>query len=408
MTKKSILLFLLVLSILLFTSACGSKFTTLIEDLSVASPTTFVPTSDPSQVGNSYVKVSGQINETNVSVETSPRQQEMSSGNEISEESGLEKKVYREGDIIAFDPIGVDPDGDIITYTYSRPLNSSGQWQTEIGDAGTYQITITASDGKTEVQKKVILLILSSNRAPSIDNLEDLTVAEGDIIALHPKVFDYNGDTVEIQYSKPFNNEGQWQTTYDDAGTYLAKVTVSDSVTSVEKQITIIVTNTDRAPVLDDIASITAVTGDTVQITPHAVDQDHDEIAYAFSDPFDAAGKWQTAEADVGTYTATVTATDGALFDKKTVAVVINHKNQAPVISVSTVRGQETEKIILAPTIVDPEGDSYTVTYNAPFAADGTWQTGYTDAGNYDVTITATDSNGAVSTATVRVEVLDK
>lgn len=408
MTKKSILLFMLVLSILLFTSACGSKFTTIIEDLSVASPTTFVPTSDPSQVGSSYVKVAGQQNQTSsVHVETTPSGKEISS--EENEPSvGLEKKVYREGDLIAFDPIGVDPDGDIITYAYSRPLNSSGQWQTEIGDAGTYQITITASDGKTEVEKKVILLILSSNRAPSIDNLEDLTAAEGDLVELHPKIFDYNGDQVEIHYSKPFNDAGQWQTTYDDAGTYLAKVTVSDSVTSVEKQITIIVANTDRAPVLEEIASITAVAGDAIHLSPHATDQDNDEITYSFGDPLDTSGTWQTTESDVGTYTATIIATDGTLFDKKTVAIVVNHKNQAPVISISTVRAQETDKIVLAPVIVDPEGDTYSVTYSAPFTADGKWQTGYDDSGNYEATITATDSNGAVGTAVVRVEVLDK
>ncbi len=407
MTAKRVILLNIFLILLLIT-ACGTKFTTIIQDLSVASPTTFVPTSDPSKIGSSYVKVAGQQNETaNVTVQTNLEESTASSEEESTNE-GLEKKVYREGDMIAFDPIGVDPDGDVITYTYSRPLNASGQWQTEVGDAGTYQITITASDGKTEVEKKVILLILSSNRAPSIDNLDDLTVAESDLVELNPKVFDYNGDQVQIEYSKPFNEQGQWQTTYDDAGTYLAKVTVSDNVSTVEKQITIIVTNTDRAPTLEDFEAVTAVAGDRIQITPNAADPDSDALTYTFSSPLDSSGKWQTTEANVGTYTAKVTVNDGTLSAMKTVAIVVNHKNVAPVISVNDIRAEETEKIILTPTIVDPEGDSYAVTYSEPFAADGTWQTGYDSAGEYDVTITATDSNDAVGTATVHVQILDK
>lgn len=437
MTKKyllkkissfSLILILTVLFILLFVSGCSNKFTTIIEDLSVASPATFAPIANSpplessSGQGNSYVKVAEQNQtsiqnnlQTNVSVETSSSTSSLES--EFSDDSNdpndshkseLEKKVYREGDLIAFDPIGVDPDGDIITYSYSRPLNASGQWQTEVGDVGTYQITITASDSKTEVEKKVILLILSSNRAPSIENLDDLTVAEGDLVQLTPKVFDYNGDTVEIHYSKPFNDAGEWQTTYNDAGTYLAKVTVSDNMTSVEKQITIVVTNTGRAPVLLEISPITVVAGEQIQITPSASDLDNDLLTYIFSDPLDAKGTWQTTQADEGTYTATVTATDGTLSDTKTVTLVVNHKNQAPVISMSTIRAEETDKIVLAPTIVDPEGDSYIVIYDHPFETDGTWQTRYNDSGSYDITITATDSNGAVGTALVRVEVLDK
>ncbi len=394
-------LFFSIVCIILFLVfvSCSQKITTAIEDLSVSSPITFVPL-ESTKSGNSYVKVTQQ----NITEEqTEPKYEE---NNDNDEE--LEKKVYREGDMIAFDPIGIDPDGDVITYTYGKPLNEKGQWQTVIGDAGTYQVTITASDGKTEVEKRVIILVLSANRAPTIDGLEDMTVAEGDMIVLNPKVFDYNGDEVTVLYSKPFNEKGEWQTDYDDSGTYVAKVTVSDDQTIVEQQITITVTNTNRAPVLEEINHVSVFAGELMKITPKATDPDGDPVTLAFSVPLDANGNWQTTEKDVGTYTATVIASDGQLQDEKIVSIIINHKNKAPVISLDEVRAEETDRIVLKPTIVDLEGDEYTVTYSAPFDSTGVWTTDYDDAGEYVVTITATDSEGATSSLDATVVVYER
>ena len=320
----------------------------------------------------------------------------------------MEKRVYREGDLVSFDPIGVDPDGDVITYTFSRPLDEKGKWQTDIGDVGTYQITITASDGKSDVEKRVILLILSANRAPSIDGLEDMTVVEGNLVVLKPKIFDYNGDEVVLEYSKPFDQDGEWQTDYDDSGTYLIKVSVSDNETTVEKQITIVVTDTNRAPVLGDISHISVFAGDLITLEPTAADPDGDLVTFSFSGSFSSDGSWQTTEADVGTYTTTVTASDGTLDTEKLVSIILNHKNQAPIVIMDSVRAEETDRIVLKPTIVDPEGDAFTVTYSEPFDSSGVWVTDYDDSGQYTVTITATDDDGAVGTLTVSVTVYDK
>jgi hypothetical protein len=366
---------------------------TVVEDLSMASPV------EADELGSSYVKIV-ESNETKEVIETTEPTTE-----ELNE---LEKKVFREGDLISFEPIGTDPDGDIITFSYSKPLDNEGQWQTQIGDEGTYLVTITASDGKTEVEKKVVLLILSTNRAPSIDDIEDMTVAEGDLITLQPKVFDYNGDEVQIKYSKPFNENGEWQTTYEDSGTYVVKITANDSITSTEKQITIIVTDVNRAPVLDALEGINAYAGDFIEIKPHAEDSDGDSVTYTFSSPLSVDGTWQTTETDEGTYTIDVTADDGKSETTQHVEVILNHKNKAPVISMDALTIEETQLVTLEPTITDLEGDSFTVTYSEPFDNNGTWQTGYDDAGEYTVVITATDSKNAVSTVEVSITITDK
>ncbi len=382
---------LLLVYICIFLASCGQNIVTVIEDLSVASPV------EVQDFSTSYVK----IVETNQShVETTEPT--------IEETNELEKKVYREGDLIEFDPIGTDPDGDIITYSYSRPLNNDGQWQTEIGDAGTYLVTITASDGKTEAEKKLVLLILSANRAPSIDNLNDMVIAEGDLITLKPKIFDYNSDEVQVEYSKPFNENGEWQTGYEDSGTYVVKITASDLITTTEKQITIVVEDKNRAPVLKLLNDMSMYAGDFVEITPEAEDPDGDAVTYSFSSPLSSGGTWQSSEEDEGIYTIKVTASDGKSETTEDVQVTLNHKNKAPVITLSPVTAQETELVTLQPTITDTEGDEFVLTYSKPFNENSEWQTGYEDSGMYAVIITATDSNGAVSTLEVTVTITDK
>ena len=67
----------------------------------------------------------------------------------VVDTNDLPTYTFREGDVVQVrQDIAYDPDGGEITYTFSAPLDESGRWQTEIGDAGTYIITITASDGR--------------------------------------------------------------------------------------------------------------------------------------------------------------------------------------------------------------------------------------------------------------------
>ncbi len=412
--RTEILTLLLILLTLFLLSGCGERTVTVIEDLSLSAPTTFVPLDESTDLGSSYVKMNNVtedtplVEETDATGETDEIAQEVTEELSSEEEDALDKRVYREGDLIEFDPIGLDPDGDVITYSYSRPLDEKGQWQTGIGDAGTYLVTIAASDGKTEVEKKVIILVLSANRAPTIDGLEDMTVAEGDLVVLKPKVFDYNGDDVSVIYSKPFNENGEWQTDYDDSGVYVAKVSVNDGVTTVEEQITIIVHNENRAPVLASLTEISALAGDLVTLVPTATDADGDTVVFSFEEPLSSDGTWQTSDADEGTHIVTVSATDGKESTSSTVSVVLGHKNKAPVISLADVRVEETENIVLNPMVSDPEGDSYAVTFSEPFDVHGTWQTDYDDSGVYTVTVTATDSSGASNSVDIQVTVTNK
>jgi len=72
------------------------------------------------------------------------------------------------------------------------------------------------------------------NHAPVIDDIADITVNEGKIVTVNPTATDVDGDVLTYTYKqKPaksivINNNLSWTTNSNDAGTYPAKVCVSD------------------------------------------------------------------------------------------------------------------------------------------------------------------------------------
>ena len=61
--------------------------------------------------------------------------------------------VLDENGLVSIIPVTTDDDGDVLTLTYSIPLNSNGQWQTDYNSAGAFVITVIASDGVSATSK---------------------------------------------------------------------------------------------------------------------------------------------------------------------------------------------------------------------------------------------------------------
>ncbi|NOZ80083.1 MAG: hypothetical protein GXP63_00280 [DPANN group archaeon] len=158
--------------------------------------------------------------------------------------------VVTEGDTVSLVVNASDLDGDALETTFAPPLDKDGRWVTQVGDAGDYELTITVSDGKVSVIKKVPLTVKAYNNPPVISGLEDMTVKEGDTIVLQPTVSDADGDQVSISYSG-WMTSSTYTTTYDDAGTHSVTVTADDGKASVSKTITITVEDVNRPPVFE-------------------------------------------------------------------------------------------------------------------------------------------------------------
>lgn len=161
--------------------------------------------------------------------------------------------TVKEGDLVTVNPTATDPDGDIITFDYSEPLNSDGQWQTQLGDVGAYTVEVIASDGFNEKRRGFILIVGKANLPPTIEVVDEILVTETETIVLDPTVTDPDGDEVDISYSGWFDTQ-KYTTTYDDGADpfreYIVTITASDGENSVSKDISIKVFNKNRDPVL--------------------------------------------------------------------------------------------------------------------------------------------------------------
>ncbi len=164
---------------------------------------------------------------------------------EVEEE--LAKIIVKEGELVVLKPESEDPDTDTILYTFSEPLDKDGRWQTKKGDAGNYEITVTASDGELTDTQKILLIVESTNKPPVLSPIADITVNEGETVSLEPVATDPDGDEVTVTYSG-WMTEASYTTNYNDAGTHIVTVTASDGIESASQDVIVTINNINRPP----------------------------------------------------------------------------------------------------------------------------------------------------------------
>lgn len=79
----------------------------------------------------------------------------------------------------------------------------------------------------------------------------------------------------------------------------------------------------NHAPILDLIENITVDEGDLVNMSPTATDPNGDNLTFSYTAPLNSSGLWQTVAGDGGSYTSTVTVSDGALNDSQNVTIEV-------------------------------------------------------------------------------------
>lgn len=160
--------------------------------------------------------------------------------------------TVKEGELVNLKINTQDEDNDEITITYSQPLDSEGKWQTSQGDSGKYPITITVSDGTSETSQDIILIVESTNSAPVLEPINDITVNEGETITITPVASDPDNDELKITYSG-FMTSNTYTTNFNNAGEYTVTVTVSDGSLEASQEVQIIINNVNRPPTIESI-----------------------------------------------------------------------------------------------------------------------------------------------------------
>ncbi|MBI2665840.1 hypothetical protein HYX12_04425 [Candidatus Woesearchaeota archaeon] len=251
----------------------------------------------------------------------------------LKEEAVLEEEAdivrVKENEMIKLTAKVVDPDKDTVSYTFSNPLDKTGQWKTSYGDAGEYFTTITASDGVHKTERRLKIVVERVNVPPKIESLQSVVVKEGETVELTPKVSDPNKDKVMVTVSEPLKN-GKFKTDHTSAGEYQIIVTASDGEMESEESFTLTVQDVNVLPEITGVADLKVKEGETVKLDPKITDLDEEEVSLTISEPIGNDGVWETGYTSHGDYVVTITADDGKDKVTKKINVSVVDVNMPP------------------------------------------------------------------------------
>lgn len=303
--------------------------------------------------------------------------------------------TVHEAESVHFDLPSTDADNDPITYSFKKPLDGNGIWQTTYDDAGTYTTTITASDGELSTSEKVIITVLDVDRAPLLTVPPEVQRREQEKVSFAIDSSDPDGD--DITFSIEGLPEGalfdehtktiEWPTTFDTirrkggvisnilnslrlerfllrSRAFPVKITSCGKELCTLKTTTIIVYNVNRGPTMGAIAPVTLTETEKLVLKAHADDPDGDIVHYYFTKPLGkSSGEWQTTPNDQGMYTVYVTGTDGQIGDTIPVNITVLNKNQEPTIKIQNddLVVNEGQEFTLRVGAEDPDGDNITL-----------------------------------------------
>lgn len=321
-----------------------------------------------------------------------------------------------EGDLVSLKLKAIDEDGDPLTYTFTEPLNESGQWQTTYGDYGEYEITVTVSDNKTETSKKLLLKVNKVNWPPVLEDLEDIIITETEKAVIEPKAFDEERDSITYTISDPIGNDGVWQTGYDDAGEYEITVTASDQTHIATKTFTLIVEDLNRDPLIEsstpEESSIEIDEGEEIKFSVSATEPDKDPLTYSWQldDAQISTDSSYTYHADydsAGTHQIKVDLSDGQSILRRTWDIIVNNVNRPPILEpIQDIVINENQTFILDFSASDPDGDDIMYRITDPIGSDKEWTPTFDDVGEYEIEVTISDGE-LTDSQIVKLTVLD-
>ena len=237
--------------------------------------------------------------------------------------------TVKENELLSLKVNVEDPDNDSVMYTFTKPLNKSGEWKTNYGDVGEYTITLTATDGKLSSSQKIKLVVDRVNVPPVIAALKDLIVNEGEVVVVEPKVTDPNSDAVSVAISEPLKS-GKFMTDHTSAGEYKIIVMATDGELESKETFSLRVNNVNMLPKISGVQDVTVKEGETVTLKPVVTDLDEDQIKLSITEPVGNSGVWKTSFTDHGEYMITITADDGKDKVTKKVRVQVLDVNMPP------------------------------------------------------------------------------
>ena len=325
--------------------------------------------------------------------------------------------TINEGEGINFEIIASDLNKDPLTYEWKLDeelvsKKESYNYKSDYGDAGTHKIIIIIFDGEEELKKEWIINVNKIDREALLDNIQDITATEGDIIQLDlPNFKKYN---LQYEISGRIDKNNYQETGYDDAGIYDITITIKDRSFTYSKTIRIEIIDKDRPPTFKPIANAWLDENQQVTIELEAEDPDGDLIEFSAENmPPGASLKGNKFEWVTNYNTVTKNNLLDKTLDKfhllynpskvtftakskeaevtQQILIMVKDVNRAPILKeLLPITVNEGEDIILEPEAEDPDGDSISYSYSG-WTDINPHTTTYEDAGTYKVKVIASD-----------------
>tara|TARA_Y100000310_G_scaffold314311_1_gene363556 strand:- start:1541 stop:2572 length:1032 start_codon:yes stop_codon:yes gene_type:complete len=144
-----------------------------------------------------------------------------------------------------------------------------------------------------------------------------------------------------------------------------------------------------------------------VQLKPQAEDPDDDELVFTYTSPVDEYGEWQTEFGDIGEYTITVTVSDGKETDSQDVLIIVNKKEEPPIIigsdpEESTVSIPENEVVSFSVSASDPNDDIISYVWKldgneVSGESEFEYEAGFDDGGSHTIKVDVSDGINVVN-----------
>ncbi|MBD3164582.1 hypothetical protein GF323_05230 [Candidatus Woesearchaeota archaeon] len=171
------------------------------------------------------------------------------------------EQIISENTELEFNVEASDPNDDELSYQWKLDGNvvSAGSSYTYVADynsAGSHTIKADISDSTETVSLLWSVTVNNVNRPPILKVIPDITVRESETITIQPDATDPDGDELAYTISEPVGDDGEWQTSYDDAGVYRVDVAASDGDMEDTQTVEVTVINVNRPPVIDDIVQV--------------------------------------------------------------------------------------------------------------------------------------------------------
>jgi hypothetical protein len=368
----------------------------------------------------------------------------------------IEAKTVDENKLIEFKVIAADPDKeDVGNYTLSAtqlppgavfsPETATFSWTPTFEQSGSYTITFTNTDAQgLSVSQSVELTVNHVNRTPVLNQITAQTTDENIPLSIVIPAGE-DPDTEDAQklvYSAANLPEGatfdektrtlNWTPTYDQSGTYEIPISLTDGEFTVTQNLSITVNHINRPATMEDIPAQSVDENQPLTVKVNYSDPDvEDEGKLQLSATnlpegatFNASNgelTWTPTYDQAGSYTnITVSVKDAAgMGVDKNFTITVNNVNRPPElnpISQQTIAENATLSVTVQASDPDKEDDGK-LKYSAdnlpqgatldPVSGALTWTPGFTQAGNYQLSVKVTDAGGLSSELTVPIEVSD-